>query len=222
MQWYSRISRFGDLHMVYGQKWANSCGLASTVMCAFKMNKFAMGQQAVYEEQKIKEKYEKASGSPYDPKTQYTDGKFLQTVLSDVTGKNWALEWYSEKDRAGAIIDSVDSYGALALGPTISSKCCIVLARWGAGGAHWVVVDSVRSAFGFHWATICDPWDTNLHIVRLTKGQPIKYDAADVSAGVDIGSSGSQASGGKVDTGVATRTATYAGDAVVDWIIHVT
>lgn len=219
MQWYSRISRFGDIHMVYGQKWANSCGLASTVMCAFKTNKFAPGQQAVYEEQKIKDEYSKVLGAVYDPVTQYTFGSKLAAVLKTVTGKDWISERPSDADQVATILSNVDAYSALSIGPTISSKCCILLADWG-NGAHWVVADSVRTLMGFQWVTICDPWDTNLHIVRMTKGQPVVYDASDVVAGVDFGSSGSQASGGAVQTGLLNRASTYTSKGVITWIIH--
>lgn len=219
MQWYSRISRFGDIHMVYGQKWANSCGLASTVMCAFKTNKFAPGKQAVYEEQKIKDEYSKVIGSTYDPATQYTFSDKLAKVLKTVTGKDWVDECPSDATQVATILANVDSYSALSIGPTMSSKCCLLLADWG-NGAHWVVVDSVRTLLGFHWGTICDPWDTNLHIVRMTKGKATEYDASDVVAGVDIGSSGSQATGAAVTGGVATRTGTYSSKGVITWIVH--
>jgi len=38
MAWFTRITRFGDVHLVYGQEHDRSCGLACIMMCVFKLN----------------------------------------------------------------------------------------------------------------------------------------------------------------------------------------
>jgi hypothetical protein len=53
MAWFSRFTRFGDMHLVYGQEANMSCGIASVMMCVFKINKLNPGATSVTVEQDI-------------------------------------------------------------------------------------------------------------------------------------------------------------------------
>jgi hypothetical protein len=39
-------------------------------------------------------------------------------------------------------------------------------------------VDTIRDILDRQYATICDPWDTNVHMQRIHTGHPFYYDAA--------------------------------------------
>jgi hypothetical protein len=217
MAWFSRISRWGDIHLVFGQRWQNSCGLASVLMCVFKTNKLTPGASSFRVETEVRDRYTQLLGSAYDPATTGTFPQHLVTILNEFTNVTWAHTTPSVNDVSGQIVRSVGETSALVLGPTLGCSPVIVGIDWTGGGAHWVVIDSVRSLGSYRWATICDPWDTNLHINRFRIGHPFTYDAGDVVAGVDIGGGVSQA-GGNVGTGGTSRTATYAGTGqVANW-----
>jgi hypothetical protein len=47
------------------------------------------------------------------------------------------------------------------------------------------VVDTIRELLGSQSATICDPWDTNVHIQKLTIGSAFVYDAASGGFAID-------------------------------------
>jgi hypothetical protein len=64
------------------------------------------------------------------------------------------------------------------IGPTVDVNPIILGVDWDLGGAHWVVVDTIREFAGTRYATICDPWDTNVHIQKFKEGGPFFYDAA--------------------------------------------
>jgi hypothetical protein len=63
----------------------------------------------------------------------------------------------------------------------------LVLVGWGGGGAHWVVIDTVRTLGGTLYATVCDPWDGNVHVTRFRRGQPFRYNASRVPLSWDLG-----------------------------------
>ena len=63
MAWFTRLTRFGDVHLVYGQEAGMSCGIASVMMCAFKLNKLTPGATAVTIEKDIYQKYSTVMGS---------------------------------------------------------------------------------------------------------------------------------------------------------------
>ena len=67
MAWFTRLTRFGDAHLVYGQEANMSCGIASVMMCVFKVNKLKPGAASVTVEKDIYQKYSQALGSAYTP-----------------------------------------------------------------------------------------------------------------------------------------------------------
>jgi hypothetical protein len=134
--WFTRLTRFGDAHLVYGQEANMSCGIASLMMCVFKINKLTPGATSV-------------------------------TVEKDI---------YAPTDVPQKLLDKVGL--TAGLGAVVDVEPVILGVDWDLGGAHWVVVDTIREAFGSQYATICDPWDANVHMQAFSVGSPFFYDAA--------------------------------------------
>ena len=183
MAWFSRISRFGDVHLVYGQEAGMSCGIASTMMCVFKINKLKPGATALTVETDIDAKYEAAIGKAYDSETTGTFPDKLATVLNGFTSGNWKSHLFQPGDVPQALIDKVGI--TTGFGPTLNCEPVIMGVDWDLGGAHWVVVDTIREFSGHH-ATVCDPWDTNVHIQKFKTGSPFYYDAASGGFSIDF------------------------------------
>jgi hypothetical protein len=184
MAWFSRFTRFGDVHLVYGQEANMSCGIASVMMCVFKINKLEPGTTSVTVEKEIYKKYEAAMKSAYSPETVGTYPQHLATVLNGFTKGNWRWHQTPVNDVPQVLIDRVGVTSGL--GPTVDVNPVILGVDWDLGGAHWVVVDTVREWFGSQYATICDPWDTNVHIQKFTTGGPFFYDAASGGFTIDF------------------------------------
>ena len=176
MAWFTRFTRFGDMHLVYGQEAGMSCGIASVMMCVFKINKLVPGKQALTVEKAITQKYQAALGSAYNSETTGTYPQHLCTVLNSFTSGNW--NWHQTP--VNQVSDTLISKVGLTdgLGATVNVEPVILGVDWDSGGAHWIVVDTIRHAFGTTYATVCDPWDANLHFQKISKGSPFYYDAA--------------------------------------------
>jgi hypothetical protein len=183
MAWFSRVTRFGDVHLVYGQEANMSCGIASVMMCVFKINKLKPGADAVTVEKDIYKKYESASGGQYKANKVGTAPQHLVTVLNGLNCGSWKWDKVAANDAPKRIIDVV---GVSGLGPVVNVNPLIIGIDWEVKGAHWVVVDTVRMAFGTHYATVCDPWDTNVHIQSMTVGSPFVYEAGQGGFAVDF------------------------------------
>lgn len=183
MAWFSRFSRFGDAHLVYGQEAGMSCGIASVLMCVFKVNKFRTGAQAVHEEEKIYDVYSKASGGAYKPEAVGTHPSHLVTVLNSLNCGDW--KWKQPKTDT-ATRDIIEAVGTTGIGPKAEVNPVIVGVDWDGGGAHWLVIDTVRKLGTDLWATVCDPWDANLHIQSIKKDSPFNYMAGKGGFKVDV------------------------------------
>ena len=176
MAWFSRFTRFGDMHLVYGQEANMTCGIASLMMCVFKINKLQPGSTSVTVEKDICNKYAAANGSTYSPDAEGTYPQALAKVLNGFTSGNWQWHQTQVGDVAGVLVDKV---GVTAgLGPTVAVNPVILGVDWDTGGSHWVVVDTIRTMFDAKYATICDPWDTNVHMQKFSANSPFIYDAA--------------------------------------------
>jgi hypothetical protein len=180
MGWFTRFTRFGDAHIVFSQEGDNACGIACTMMCVFKINKFRPGAQASYAEQQIYTRYAAASHGPYNG-TAYTYTNHLATTLNGLSCGTWEQANVGQNGVSQAIIDScgTDYVGA---GPLVNALHrnwpIIVLVGWNAGGAHFVCVDTVNNIAGSTWASVCDPWDGDVHITSFEAGQPFVYEGA--------------------------------------------
>lgn len=184
MAWFSRVSRFGDVHMVFGQERQISCGVACVIMAAFKINKIAPGTKALFSESDILAK----ATAMFGPNPLGADGfnnpQILQVLNHpDLNMPRWTLARLKPDEVPGKIIREVGVTDGF--GPTITVKPMVVGIDWTGGGGHWVVVDTVRTLFGKKYATVCDPWDANVHVVPLEENQTFNYRAQPV-VGVDF------------------------------------
>jgi hypothetical protein len=176
MAWFTRVTRFGDVQLVYGQEHGMTCGIASVMMCIFKINKLTPGKSAVTVEQDIIQRYTNALGVGYAPETTGTYPDKLCTVLNAFTSGTWRWHNTPPNDVTAALVSKVGVSGAF--GPIVNVEPVILGVDWDLGGAHWVVVDTIRDVLGRRYATVCDPWDANVHMQVLPKSGPFVYDAA--------------------------------------------
>lgn len=152
-----------------------SCGIASIIMCVFKINKLRPGADALKVEQEIYDLYTSASGSKYNPATQGTKPEHLATVLNQLNCGSWKGMWTSAATLSKIVHDKVGV--AAGLGPTVNVNPVIAGVGWSGGGGHATVVDTIRQFGGKLYATVCDPWDTNVHVVSMDPGKPFDYKA---------------------------------------------
>lgn len=190
MSWFVRLSRFLSVHMVYSQHAQNSCGIASMMMVNFKQKKGAMLaglsaagtvstlpiigsaiasplaslaiDYAVASEPGVYAAYTKVTGSPYDG-SQYSDADNFPQVLRDLGLGEW--EVYDMP---------ANSFAETAEAATNKAPI-IARVEWNGGGAHFVVIDEFHMGYG----CVCDPWDGELHVVRMPKNQRVTYNAND-------------------------------------------
>ena len=184
MAWFSRFTRFGDVHLVFGQENNMSCGVASVLMCVFKINKLTPGSQAVRANTEIYDAYTRASGGRYQPSTQGTHPDHLVTVLNSLNCGRWAWSRLSAAQASRSIVNWVGV--TPAPGPTVTVNPVIIGVDWDSGGAHWAVVDTVRSFMGTNYATVCDPWDANVHVQEINAARPFVYNAGQGGLSVDF------------------------------------
>lgn len=172
MAWFTRFTRFGDMHYVYGQERGMSCGLASSTMLVFKVNKLTPGVRAMRDEDQIIDTYQKVTGHAYD----IAHGTFpedLVKVLNALTKKKWRNDYLTGAAATQAIIDNVGV--TPAPGPTMNVTPIIIGVNWQGGGAHWLVIDTVRKFGGKLYATVCDPWDGDVHVTPISVGKTFEY-----------------------------------------------
>jgi hypothetical protein len=177
MAWFSRFTRFGDVHLVYGQEADKSCGIASVMMCIFKLNKLKPGSTSLTVETDIYTRYEETMGGvPYDAAQAGTFPSNLATTLNGFTDGTWSWHKTPVNDVPQTLLNKVGL--TPGLGPVLDVEPVILGVDWDQGGAHWVVVDTIRESNGVRYATVCDPWDANVHLQKFKVGDPFFYDAA--------------------------------------------
>lgn len=185
MAWFTRFTRFGDIHYVFGQEQGMACGLASALMCYTKINKLSPGSPSYNTTAKIQQLYTKWLAGAYDPTTTGTWPDGLVYALNQLNCGRWKKDSYSPNNAAQAIAHFVGVRGAF--GPAVTVTPVIVGVNWdGSTASHWVVVDTVRSAFGNLYATINDPWDASVHVQKMEYGKAFVYEAAP-TIGIDFG-----------------------------------
>lgn len=174
MAWFSRFTRFGDLHWVYGQENTVACGVACAIMCVFKINKIKPGAKAVYDEKAVL----KLATELFGPRPLGSAGlnnpqmvRLLNHPKLGIGG--WRLRTLKAEDVPETIMDEVGVTGGI--GPTVNVRPMVVGVDWNGGGGHWAVVDTVRSLMGKTYATLCDPWDANVHMVPMEKQRAFAY-----------------------------------------------
>lgn len=201
MGWFVRVTRFGSVHMVYGQEKDCSCGIASIIMINFKMKKGRIAaaastasipvigpaiapaltglalKDAVAAEEEVYKTYSEVSGTKYDGST-YTWSDQLPKVMNKLGIGTWKDKFVGESGVAGAILDSVDS----------NSYPILLHTTWNVGGGgHFIVCDQVHDFMGTKYACICDPWNGDVVITSFEKGKIFNYTGKDPAGSWSIG-----------------------------------
>lgn len=190
MAWFVRFTRFLDAHLVYAQEAENSCGIASVMMCVFKINKLRPGAEALHTEQEIYDVYSGVSSTTYDG-SAYTYASHLASTLNQLDVGTWEAKNVGATNVASAVVNGLG--GSVPPGPHAvypdGKGPVIVLVKWTAAGAHFVVVDTVvrTPLTGSLNATVCDPWDGDVHVTPLETGQPFHYVGSHVPWSWDLG-----------------------------------
>lgn len=185
MAWFTRFTRFGDVHYVFGQEQAMTCGPSSVLMCYTKLTKFSPSATGYDDTQKIRDYYAEWSGAAYDGSTTGTWPAGLVYALNKLGFGRWTHAVYDPQATSSKIIELVGSSGGI--GPTATVKPIIVGVNWdGSTASHWVCIDTVRSLFGSSYATVCDPWDASVHVQSISPGTQFSY-SAEPTIGIDFG-----------------------------------
>ena len=180
MTWFTRFTRFGDVHMVYSQENSNSCGIACVRMVVFKVNKLRLGATARHSEATLDAAYGKVAGAPYDGST-YSDARQLATLLGQLTSDTWSCDYVGAEGVADALLAGVgpSPIAPTVVGQAMALKCSpmILLVGFYNGANHFVVVDTIHQFNGQAYASVCDPWDGDVHVTPFAKGQAFIYNA---------------------------------------------
>ena len=178
MAWFTRISRFGDVHFVFGQEQGMTCGPSSALMCYTKINKLSPGAVMYSTTQRIKDLYAQWLGQSYDGSVAGTWPAGLAYALNRMGCGRWTTTSVSATNSVNTMVSLVGTQGAF--GPVVNVNPIIVGVNWdGSTGSHWVVIDTIRNFAGNLYATVNDPWDAGLHVQRIESGGNFVYDAGD-------------------------------------------
>jgi hypothetical protein len=147
------------------------------MMCVFKLNKLKPGSTSITVETDIYKKYEETmGGTTYEPDKVGTYPNNLALILNQFTEGTWSWHKTPVNEVPKTLLGKVGL--TPGLGPVLDVEPVILGVDWDLAGAHWVVVDTIRESNGIQFATVCDPWDANVHMQRFAVGGPFYYDAA--------------------------------------------
>ena len=120
-----------------------SCGIASLMMCVFKINKLTPGAASVTVEKDIYQKYSQVMGSGYSPETTGTYPQYLATVLNSFTSGTWHWHNYAPTDVPQQLLDKVGL--TAGLGAVVNVEP-VILGWTGTSAARtgWSSIRSVR------------------------------------------------------------------------------
>ena len=178
MAWFNRMTRFGNFHSVYAQEAEDSCGIACVMMCVYKINKLSPNKEASYVEDQIYNVYGRQAHTSYNG-SSYTYAEYLAATLNQLNCGAWQASYVGPNAVADAMVDTlgVDIVGGSALANALMrGKPIITLVNWtDNGGGHFVVVDTVNNLLGSLYASVCDPWDGDVHVVPFKQGTAFRY-----------------------------------------------
>jgi hypothetical protein len=167
MAWFTRFTRFADMHLVYGQEHSMSCGPSSIVMCIAKIKKLSAGQ-AIHSEGSVRALYSSLNRAPQEwvfP-ADGASGLGLANTLNSLACGTWVCSPFSSQ----LLIQKVGVHSALS-GPIVAVEPVILGLIWSGGkGGHAVVVDTIRESGSTRYATVCDPYDANVHVQEFGTG----------------------------------------------------
>jgi hypothetical protein len=179
--WFLRIDRFADVHAVAAQGKDQSCGLAAIKMVIFKVNKLRPGQTALATEREIEKRYKAEAGEvTHDFDLKGSSPSVMVKVLNSFGIGNWAID----KPPLNDVGDRIKKYvgvdqlglGLTGINAALRGYPVILACYWSGGGGHAIVVDTVTSVpiLGTY-ASICDPWDADIHFEKVESGKPFTY-----------------------------------------------
>ena len=161
-----------------------SCGIASVLMCVFKINKLSINADALKKNTEIYALYSRISGGRYKPGEQGTHPHHLASVLNELDCGKWTGEYVSAEALSLLIHRNVGRSGGI--GPVSKVNPVIAGVGWQGGGGHATVVDTIRTWNNEKFATVCDPWDANVHVVPFNETKPFSYNAGRGGFSVDF------------------------------------
>jgi hypothetical protein len=174
MGWISRFTRFGDAHWVFAQERNISCGVACVIMAAYKINKFTPKVKGTFSEDDVLARATALFGANPLGTAGFNNPQMVQLLNDPLFNMGgWRLDTLPASDVPGKIINQVGTTSGF--GPKLDVKPVVVGIDWTGGGGHWVVVDTVRTFRGKTYATVCDPWDGNVHVTPMTKSSTFAY-----------------------------------------------
>src|SRR5437899_5005693 len=114
MGWFTRIDRFGDSHLCYSQEREMSCGLASSKMVVFKVNKLRPGHSALATEKWIETIYKKYDATAVDVGAEGVYFNMLANVLNELNIGTWKAAAPPNQDISEFLISKLgpDTLGA--------------------------------------------------------------------------------------------------------------
>ncbi|TWT55414.1 hypothetical protein KOR42_28000 [Thalassoglobus neptunius] len=179
MAWFSRFTRFGDVHLCFAQEQNISCGLACIIMAAFKINKLKPKVTAMYGEDDMMAKAKTLFGANPLGDAGLTGNKMISLLNDDsLNMKGWTFTSPNIDQMNNEIVKNVGV--SEGWGPTVSVSPVIILVQWKGGTSrHWVLIDTVRKFWGSTYATVCDPWDGSVHVIKIDKDRRFDYAARD-------------------------------------------
>ncbi len=183
MSWFTRFTRFGDMHMVFSQEAENSCGIACCRMVIFKVNKVKLDSSAFESEDTLDGAYGDIIKAKYDG-SAYTFASKLAKLLNKFVPGNWTAENVGASNVAQALLDGVgktanpSSLTEVIINNVKKISPIVVLVGWSTNGAHFVVIDTIHEVNGTLYASVCDPWDGDVHVTSFALCQPFNYTGA--------------------------------------------
>lgn len=179
--WFLRVDRFADTHLIAAQNKSNSCVLASIKMVVFKVNKLRPCATAFRTEKLIESKYKLLEGNPnHDFESTGASPEIAAQVLNSLGMGNWVSEWPAVNDVSKKVAKFIgkDQFGLGITGINAVKRGypVILFCRWDGGGGHAIVADTVTQIpLVGTYATICDPWDANVHFEKIEDNKPFNY-----------------------------------------------
>lgn len=193
MSWFTRIDRFSDTHLCYSQEDSDSCGLASTKMIVFKMNKLRPGHDATTTEKNVENIYKRYDLTAVNVGKEGVFFHMMHKVLNDLNIGTWKHAKPATTDIPALLLDKLkpDVLGAGLANTVMRGNPIMLNIVWGGTGQHAVVLDTITKIplSDTYYAAICDPADGDVHITSFEKGAAIKYKGQRVTWSINFGGS---------------------------------
>jgi hypothetical protein len=159
-------------------------------MVLFKVNKLRPGHSAIATENWVEQIYKRYDTAPVDIPTAGVLFYMLADALNDMNIGTWKHEAPPAEDIPELLINklSPDVVGLSLINTALRGFPILLDVAWGGTGRHVVCLDTINK-FPFvnaWWATICDPADGDVHIVRIKKAEHITYIGRNVTWSVNL------------------------------------